>query len=282
MSIHRQKMSISTRILRIVIVLILVEMVVTVVYPLLWMVLGGFKTTTELLTSPFSLPAKWKFSNYTHIWKSGIQTYFLNSLFITICSSALVAVISAFAAFALSRYRFKCRYFVFIYLIGGMMLAPQVSLISNYKILQGLGLYDTRFGLICAYTAFRIPYTTFLMWSYFSTLPKDMEEAATIDGCSSFQIFLRILLPLSKPILSTGILLTIRYVWNDFLFSMVFTQSAKLRTIPYGLNALKSETGTEWSLLLAGMVLSAIPLVVLFLFTQKSFVRGLTGGAIKE
>ena len=119
------------RILRIIIVLILVEMVVTVVYPLLWMVLGGFKTTTELLTSPFSLPAKWKFSNYTHIWKSGIQTYFLNSLFITICSSALVAVISAFAAFALSRYRFKCRYFVFIYLIGGMMLNLRIYGFQN-------------------------------------------------------------------------------------------------------------------------------------------------------
>lgn len=257
-------------------------MVVTVVYPLLWMVLSGFKTTTELLTNPFSLPAKWLFSNYTHIWQSGIQTYFLNSLFVTVCTSILVAVISAFAAFTLSRYRFKCRYYVFTYLIGGMMLAPQVSLISNYKIIQGLGLYDTRFGLICAYTAFRIPYTTFLMWTYFSALSKDMEEAATIDGCSSFQIFLKILLPLSKPILLTGILLTVRYVWNDFLFSMVFTQSAKLRTIPYGLNALKSETGTDWALLLAGMVLSAIPLIVLFLLTQKSFVRGLTGGAVKE
>ncbi len=278
----RRKIPPSKLIVRAIIILLLMEMVITVLYPLFWMAVSGFKTTTELLTKPFSLPSTWKISNYTHIWKTAIQTYFFNSFLITVITSLLVALISAFAAFALSRYRFKARYAVFMYLICGMMLAPQVSLISNYKLLQAVHLYDTRIGLIMIYTAFRIPYTTFLMWSYFTTLPKDMEEAATIDGCSSFQIFSKILMPLSKPIMATGILLTVRYVWNDFLFSMVYTESSALRTIPYGLNALKSETGTEWSMLMAGMVLSALPIVILFLFTQKYFVRGLTGGAVKE
>lgn len=278
----RRKLPPSKLIVRVIIILLLLEMVITVLYPLFWMTVSGFKTTTELLTKPFSLPSTWRFSNYTHIWKTAIQTYFLNSFLITMVTSLLVALTSAFAAFALSRYHFKARYVVFMYLICGMMLAPQVSLISNYKLLQAMHLYDTRIGLILIYTAFRIPYTTFLMWSYFTTLPKDMEEAATIDGCSSFQIFSRILMPLSKPIMATGILLTVRYVWNDFLFSMVYTESSALRTIPYGLNALKSETGTEWSMLMAGMVLSALPIVILFLFTQKYFVRGLTGGAVKE
>ena len=278
----RRKIPPSKLIVRAIIILLLMEMVITVLYPLFWMAVSGFKTTTELLTKPFSLPSTWKISNYTHIWKTAIQTYFFNSFLITVITSLLVALISAFAAFALSRYRFKARYAVFMYLICGMMLAPQVSLISNYKLLQAVHLYDTRIGLIMIYTAFRIPYTTFLMWSYFTTLPKDMEEAATIDGCSSFQIFSKILMPLSKPIMATGILLTVRYVWNDFLFPMVYTESSALRTIPYGLNALKSETGTEWSMLMAGMVLSALPIVILFLFTQKYFVRGLTGGAVKE
>ncbi len=168
-----------------------------------------------------------------------------------------------------------------MYLLCGLMLAPQVSLISNYKILQGLHLYNSYAGLVFVYTAFRVPYTMFLMWSYFMTLPKDIEEAACIDGCSSFQNFAHILLPMSKPIMATGTILTVRYVWNDFLFSMVYTESAALRTIPYGLNALKSETGTEWAKLMAGMVISAIPIIVLFTFTQKYFVRGLAVGAVK-
>lgn len=276
-----KRLSAGTILVRALILILLTVLLISVLYPLFWMIISGFKTNTELLTKPFSFPSKWLFSNYTHIWKSAIQTYFFNSFIITVVTSFLVAVISALAAFALSRYEFRFRYAIFMYLICGMMLAPQVSLISNYKLLQQLQLYDTRLGLILVYTAFRIPYTTFLMWTYFSTISKDMEEAATLDGCSSFQSLIYVLLPLSKPIMATGILLTVRYVWNDFLFSMVYTESAALRTIPYGLNALKSETGTEWAMLIAGMVLSAIPLVALFLFTQKSFVRGLAGGAVK-
>lgn len=169
-----------------------------------------------------------------------------------------------------------------MYLLCGLMLAPQVSLISDYKILQGLHLYNTYVGLILVYTAFRIPYTMFLMWSYFMTTPRDIEDAARIDGCNSIQSFTRILLPMSKPIMATGTILTVRYVWNDFLFSMVYTESSALRTIPYGLNALKSETGTDWAKLMAGMVISAVPIIILFCFTQKYFVRGLAVGAVKE
>lgn len=259
----------------------LAAMLVGVFYPLIWMVLSGFKDNTGLLTNPFGLPDKWRFSNYIGIWNNGIRRYFFNSLLITALSAGLVAAVSSFAAFALSRYHFRSRRFWFMYLLCGLMLAPQVSLISNYKILQGLHLYNTYAGLVLVYTAFRVPYTMFLMWSYFMTMPQDIEEAACIDGCSSFQNFTYILLPMSKPIMATGTILTVRYVWNDFLFSMVYTESSALRTIPYGLNALKSETGTEWAKLMAGMVISAIPIIVLFTFTQKYFVRGLAVGAVK-
>lgn len=196
-------------------------------------------------------------------------------------SSLLVAAVSALAAFPLSRYRFRSRRFWFLFLLCGLMLAPQVSLISNYKILQALHLYDSYLGLILVYTAFRVPYTMFLMWSYFMTVPKDIEEAACIDGCTSFMIFWRILVPISKPIMATGILLTARYVWNDFLFSLIYTESAALKTIPYGLNSLKGESGTDWGQLMAGMAISSIPIIILFICTQKYFVRGLTVGAVK-
>ena len=267
---------------RILITAILGVLLIAVFYPLFWMILSGFKDTTGLLTNPFGLPDRWRFENYISIWNSGIKQYFFNSLLFTALSALLVAFLSSFAAFALSRYRFRSRNFWFMYLLCGLMLAPQVSLISDYKILQGLHLYNTYVGLILVYTAFRIPYTMFLMWSYFMTTPRDIEDAARIDGCNSIQSFTRILLPMSKPIMATGTILTVRYVWNDFLFSMVYTESSALRTIPYGLNALKSETGTDWAKLMAGMVISAVPIIILFCFTQKYFVRGLAVGAVKE
>lgn len=275
------KLTAGQIVLRFLVILLFVVMLVGALYPMLWVAVSGFKSTTELLISPFKLPAEWSLKNYLGVWKIGISRFFLNSVFITVVSSLLVAVVSALAAFPLSRYRFRSRRFWFLFLLCGLMLAPQVSLISNYKILQALHLYDSYLGLILVYTAFRVPYTMFLMWSYFMTVPKDIEEAACIDGCTSFMIFWRILVPISKPIMATGILLTARYVWNDFLFSLIYTESAALKTIPYGLNSLKGESGTDWGQLMAGMAISSIPIIILFICTQKYFVRGLTVGAVK-
>ncbi|WP_195283577.1 carbohydrate ABC transporter permease [Harryflintia acetispora] len=275
------KLTAGQIVLRFLVVLLFVVMLVGALYPMLWVAVSGFKSTTELLISPFKLPAEWSLKNYLGVWKIGISRFFLNSVFITVASSLLVAAVSALAAFPLSRYRFRSRRFWFLFLLCGLMLAPQVSLISNYKILQALHLYDSYLGLILVYTAFRVPYTMFLMWSYFMTVPKDIEEAACIDGCTSFMIFWRILVPISKPIMATGILLTARYVWNDFLFSLIYTESAALKTIPYGLNSLKGESGTDWGQLMAGMAISSIPIIILFICTQKYFVRGLTVGAVK-
>ncbi|PWM39479.1 MAG: carbohydrate ABC transporter permease [Clostridiales bacterium] len=275
------KLTAGQIVLRFLVILLFVVMLVGALYPMLWVAVSGFKSTTELLISPFKLPAEWSLKNYLGVWKIGISRFFLNSVFITVASSLLVATVSALAAFPLSRYRFRSRRFWFLFLLCGLMLAPQVSLISNYKILQALHLYDSYLGLILVYTAFRVPYTMFLMWSYFMTVPKDIEEAACIDGCTSFMIFWRILVPISKPIMATGILLTARYVWNDFLFSLIYTESAALKTIPYGLNSLKGESGTDWGQLMAGMAISSIPIIILFICTQKYFVRGLTVGAVK-
>lgn len=280
---HKNKIRLTPAavLLRILAILLFAVMLTGALYPMYWVAMSGFKTTTELLISPFKLPSAFSLKNYIGVWKVGISKFFLNSVFITVSSSALTAVVSAFAAFPLSRYRFRLRGFWFMFLLCGLMLAPQVSLISNYKILQALHLYDSYLGLILVYTAFRVPYTMFLMWSYFMTTPKDIEEAACIDGCSSFMIFWKMLIPMSKPIMATGILLTARYVWNDFLFSLIYTESAALKTIPYGLNSLKGESGTDWGQLLAGMTISSIPIIVLFICTQKYFVRGLTVGAVK-
>jgi len=245
------------------------------------MFLNGFKTNAELFLDPFGLPGSFSGENYIKAWKAGIGKYFLNSVFVTAVTAAITTFVCSMAAFPLSRYQFKGRNFWFMFILCGLMLAPQVSLISNYKLLQALKLYDTYFALILPYTAFRIPFTVFLLWSYFMALPRDVEESACIDGCNSFQIFLRMILPMSTPIIATSVLLTSRYVWNDFMFSLVFTESSALKTIPYGLNSMKSQADTDWAVLLAGLAIAAVPIIILFIILQKYFVRGLTSGSVK-
>lgn len=267
--------------LRTLIVLCLLALLALYIFPLLWVALSGFKTSRELFLSSFSFPSSFNFENFTGVWRVGISQYYLNSILITVVSCLLTTLFAAMAAYPLSRYRFRGKRFWFMFLLCGLMLAPQVSLISNYKLLQTLHLYDTYWALFLTYTAFRIPFTMFLMWSFFCKLPKEVEEAAAIDGCSSFRTFWSIVMPMSKPAIATSLLLTARYVWNDFMFSLVFTESTSMRTIPYGLYSLRGESGTNWGYLLAGMTMAALPMIILYLCAQKQFVRGLSAGSVK-
>ena len=245
------------------------------------MIISALKTNTEIFTTSYQLPKIPQWKNFVKVWNVGVKDYFLNSIIMTVASCLLTTAISGFAAFALCRYRFRARHAILMFILGGLMLAPQVGLIPNYQIMQALHLFDTYTGMILLYTVFRIPFTTFFMWTYFSTLPLEVEEAACIDGCSNIRILFRIVFPMCKPMLWTSILLTARFVWNDFLLGVIFTKSDSLRTIPYGLYSLRSEVGVDWAVLMAGLTLTSIPLIVLFLFMQKQFVRGLTAGSVK-
>lgn len=268
--------------LRAVIVIFFLVLLVLYIFPLLWVAMSGFKTTQELFLSSFELPSSFNLDNFIGVWNVGIRQYYMNSILITVVSCLLTTLFASMAAYPLSRYRFRGKKFFFMFLLCGLMLAPQVSLISNYKLLQSMHLYDTYWALFLTYTAFRIPFTMFLMWSFFCKLPKEVEEAAMIDGCSSFRIFWSVVIPMSKPAVVTSLLLTARYVWNDFMFSLVFTESSSMRTIPYGLYSLRGESGTNWGYLMAGMTLSAVPMIILYLCAQKQFIRGLSVGSVKE
>lgn len=277
-----QHMPPGVLLLRAVIVIFFLVLLVLYIFPLLWVAMSGFKTTQELFLSSFELPSSFNLDNFIGVWNVGIRQYYMNSILITVVSCLLTTLFASMAAYPLSRYRFRGKKFFFMFLLCGLMLAPQVSLISNYKLLQSMHLYDTYWALFLTYTAFRIPFTMFLMWSFFCKLPKEVEEAAMIDGCSSFRIFWSIVMPMSKPAVVTSLLLTARYVWNDFMFSLVFTESSSMRTIPYGLYSLRGESGTNWGYLMAGMTLSAVPMIILYLCAQKQFIRGLSVGSVKE
>lgn len=253
----------------------------TVIYPLIWMLLSAFKTNKQLFASPWSLPTNWSMENYITAWEIGIGTYFMNSVIVTVAATAITVTVSALLAFGLCRYRFRAMDIGFMLVLGGMMLSPEVSLISLYKMLQFFGIYNTRWALIIPYAAFRIPFTTFLLRSYFLSIPAEVEESAFMDGCNSFGIFWKMTLPMSKPILATGALLAAMTFWNEFMFGLVFIESSALKTIPIGLMNLRGTLTTKWSIMLAGLSISAIPMILVFLVFQKQLVRGLTAGGVK-
>jgi raffinose/stachyose/melibiose transport system permease protein len=254
---------------------------IVIAYPLLWMIISSFKSTEEIFTHSWSMPHTWLIENYVTAWKSGISSYFLNSVIVTGASCFLTVLVSALGAYGLSRFEFQGKAFVLIICLGGLMLSPQVSLIPLYSIIQKLGIYNTHLALILPYVAYRIPLTILLIRAYFLSIPKELEEAARLDGCTSLGILFRIFIPMSTPILLTTTILTAYYTWNEFMFAIIFIDDDSLRTIPAGLMQFRDALQTDWGVLLAGLTISAAPIIMLFLFMQKYFIRGIANGSVK-
>ncbi|MED1793605.1 carbohydrate ABC transporter permease [Brevibacillus nitrificans] len=252
-----------------------------ILYPLFWLAMNGFKSNRNFFLDPWGMPDKWLWKNYVSAWDAGIGQYFLNSAFVTVVSVLFVLILGSMAAFGLSRFHFKGANILLLIVVSGLMLAPQVSLISLYKILQMIGLYNTHWALIVPYVAFQLPFSIFLMRSYFLSIPRELEESATIDGCSTWQVYWHIILPMGKPILASAALLTGMNVWNEFMFAMVFIEDSALRTIPVGLMNLRSQLNTDFGVQLAGLAISAIPMIIMFILFQKQFVRGMMAGSVK-
>ena len=263
-------------IMAVLIVLAIIELV-----PFLWMFMSGFKSNAELLLEPFKLPEEWLASNYRRAWTNGIGGYLLNSVFVTAISTVMTLVFSIMAAYPIARIRFKYQKASLMFVLSGLMLAPMVAMIPLYKILIGTHLYDTYLAMIVPYVAFRLPFTIFLIWSFFMGIPKDIEESAIIDGCSPVGVLWKIFVPLSKPIISAAAVLAIRTFWNELMIALCFTQSTRLKTVPVGLLSLKSSMETEWPVLVAGLALSALPVVIIYILFQKQLIRNLTAGGVK-
>ncbi len=266
---------------KVLVFLILCIFALTILYPLIWMILSGFKDNQGLFMDTWGLPDVYRWGNYAKAWRNGIGRYFFNSIWVTLLSVLFTLLISTACAFALSRLEFKGQKAFLVFVVGGLMLSPQVSLISLYKTLQTIGIYNTRWALIIPYVAYRLPFTIFLIRSYMISLPRDFEDSAYIDGCSTWQVFAKIIVPMCKPILATSAMFAAMSCWNEFMFALVFIESDALKTIPVGMMNLRSTLSTEWTVLLAGLTLSMLPMVVLYLVFQKQFVRGITSGGIK-
>ena len=251
---------------------------VVVLYPLLWMALNGFKTNAQIFGDPFSLPHAFSWANYVTAWNRGVSDYLTVSILVTVASALCTVLISAWTAFGLTRTHMPAKPLIVGFVLGGLMLSPTVAVIPLVKMMQALGLYNTYWALIVLYTAFRIPFSTFLIRAYMLDLPRDVDEAAVIDGATEWQIFWKITLPLSRPIIVSCVILHVLFAWNEYLFAMIFSGVAGMQTLPVGLTSIMARVGTDYSVVFAAMTISALPIVIVFFAAQRYFIRGLSEG----
>lgn len=263
---------------KVCLVTFLVSLGIVVIYPLLWMALNGFKTNSEIFGEPFALPTGFTLDNYISAWNQGIRNYIATSVIVTLVSAICTVLVSAWTAYGLTRSKLPGKPLFVGLVLGGLMLSPTVAVIPLVRIMQQLGLYNTYWALIILYTAFRIPFTTFLIRAYMLGLPRDLDEAAIMDGASEGQIFWRVTLPLCKPILVSCVILHVLFAWNEYLFAMIFTSGADVQTLPVGLTSIMAKHGTNYAVVFAAMTLSALPILIVFFAAQRFFIRGLAEG----
>lgn len=257
---------------------------VIVVYPMVWLLYTSFKSNEELFQSAWSLPKIPMWQNYLNAWKTAqIGDFFWNSIIVTFTTVIVQLIIGAMASYALSRFKFRLNRPLYYFFLAGMMFPIFLGLVPLFFLLKDLGLADTRLGLILVYIASGVPFTVFVMTAFFATIPKEMEEAGLIDGCSLYGVFWRIMLPLSKPGLVTVAIFTFIAIWNEYILALVLISTQSLKTLPLGIANLVMVTHyrTDWGALFAGLVIVMLPTLLAYAFLQDRITKGITIGALK-
>ncbi|MFC4619993.1 carbohydrate ABC transporter permease [Camelliibacillus cellulosilyticus] len=251
-------------------------------YPIFLMVVSSLKTKMEIWTHPLAFPSRLSLENFKEVWERvQFSDYIWNSVIVTGVSVLCILFIASLAGFYLSRYPFKWnKFFLFFFMIG-LMLPMKLAILPLYMIMMKLYLLDTLLSLIVIYIAHGMPLAIFIFYAFFRTVPKDLEQSAKLDGCSDFQVYYKIILPLMKPALATVGIVNLISIWNDFFYPLIFIRDESLKTIPLGMQTLFGEYTTDWNLLFAGLTLASLPMIIAFLFASRQFVEGLTTGAVK-
>ena len=253
-----------------------------VLFPLWTMIVNSFKFKFDIYTDPFGLPKKWNFESYVSVITDGdFFLYFRNSLFVTLGSIFLVLLFGAMASYALVNWKHKASRFLYLFFIAGMMLPIKIGSIRLLQLIKGLGLLNTLWGLFPVYTAMGLPIAVFVLTEFIRQIPAELTEAAVIDGATRNKVFTIIILPLLRPALATVAIYNLIPFWNDLWFPLIFINQDAHKTLLLGVTRLFGQYMTDWSRILAVLTLSAIPVVVLYLTMSKTFIRGLTAGAVK-
>ena len=261
--------------------LFLLTVGVTCVFPLLWMISSSFKTQEMIFKDMSLIPKTFHFENYYNAWiEGGFGRYFLNSVFYTIAVVLGIVIISSMAAYAFSRLRFAGRNVLFIIFMAAMMIPIQGSFVALYVLLNKLHLRNTSIGYILCMINVGLSTSIFLLKTFFDKMPKELEDAARIYGCSKLGIWWHVALPLAKPVLAVVVVLNALNVWNEFILALIIFDSRPLMPLQVALMTFQGEFVTRYPLLMAGLTIAALPIILLYLLMQKYIIKGVTQGAV--
>ena len=252
--------------------------------PFIWTLMMSFRNTPEIYANPYGFPNPIRFQNYIDVWtKYGYATYFQNSIVVTVTAVVLGTMAGSMAAFVLarSRYAFPYRDIVYLLIFISIMFPPQITLLALFQQLVNYGLYNSLIGLILVYAASELPITVYLLRSFFIQIPRDIEDAARVDGAGDFRIFWQVMFPIAKPAIAAVIVLNFIGHWNEFLYALVFINKQELRTLPLAVMFFMGENFQDISMLATGMIVAIAPVLIIFIFFSETLIKGMTAGAVK-
>ncbi|MRI64960.1 ABC transporter permease subunit [Gracilibacillus thailandensis] len=253
------------------------------IYPLVWLFQFSLKSNAEVFgMSPFALPQEPKWENYVRVWTDGnINLYFFNSVWITVVSVLLTILLASFVTFAITRMNWKLNKLVLGLFMVGLMVPIHSAIIPLFAFFLDLNLIDHPLSIILSYTAFNLPLTIMILLGFYYTLPREIEEAAVVDGCSIHRIFFQITLPMTTPVLATTAIINMIYNWNEFIFVNTFISSDKFKTLTVGIQNFIGQYLTDWGAIGATLMISIIPILIAFLILSNRIVEGIAAGSVK-
>ncbi|WP_028608881.1 carbohydrate ABC transporter permease [Paenibacillus harenae] len=279
-------LKIKNPVAKLIIYAILILWGVSVLYPLLWTLLDSLKNNEQFfLNAPWALPElPLLWSNFSYVWsKYNFNAYFVNSLVVTIGSTGLALLLSATTAYVLARYTFRGSNALFLLYISSMMVPFVLALIPLFFLMNSMGLINTKLGLILVYTSSLLAFGIFVLIGFFKSLPKELEEAAIVDGASYYGTFFRVMLPLSQPGLITIGIVNILNIWNEYIVGTILINDPAQYTLPVEIGVMQAEMQyrTEWGPLFAALLITIVPVLVMYMIFQRQIASGITAGAIK-
>ncbi len=280
----RKKFTVAERTVSVSSHVVLSIWAIIVIAPLLWTLMTSFKTTTEIFASPFNLPAKMQFVNYTDAWTTaGIGNFFFNTIFVVGSALVLVMLLGSMCAYILARFDFPGNRIIYYMMLGGLMIPIFLAIVPLFFVLRNFGLLNTLPGLAITYVAFALPFTVFFLYAFFRQLPYEISEAAAIDGANEWRTFFQIMLPMAKPGLATVAIMNFLGLWNQFLLPVALNTNQKNYVLSQGLAAFASSAGYDvnFGALFAAVVITVAPVLVVYVIFQRQLQGSVSQGTMK-
>ncbi|MGQ9585381.1 MAG: carbohydrate ABC transporter permease [Anaerolineae bacterium] len=253
------------------------------VVPLVWMLVSSFKDNPEIFANPFTLPSELRWGNYLEAWQTGLGRNFLNSVLVSTVTTPVILLLASTASYAIARIWFRGREILLWFFLSGLMIPLLLGLVPLFALLKQLKLLNTYYGLILVYIAQQLPFNVYLLYPFFKNMPRELEEAAVMDGCSLFGVFWRIMLPLAAPGLLSAAIFNFRALWNEYILALMIMSSPEMRTLPVGLGKLffRQFYMIEYGVLFAGLVIATVPLLLAYAIFHRQVIAGMRVGALK-